>query len=83
MSSFSCFFPFLLQGFSSSCKSQAKVVCSEICNGQSASSSQSPLLERVHSKEADILAISELTRALDKKVLRRNIQDISIVPVML
>ncbi|XP_027192378.1 protein ALWAYS EARLY 3 isoform X2 [Cicer arietinum] len=57
------------QGFSSSCKSQAKVVCSEICNGQSASSSQSPLLERVHSKEADILAISELTRALDKKEL--------------
>ncbi|CAI8610606.1 unnamed protein product [Vicia faba] len=58
-----------LHGFSSSCKSHAKVAGSEICNGQSASSSQSSFLERVHSKEADILAISELTRALEKKEL--------------
>ncbi|XP_061349128.1 protein ALWAYS EARLY 3 [Gastrolobium bilobum] len=57
------------QGFPSSCKSQAKVVCSEIGNAQLPSSSQPPLLEHVHSKEADILAISELSRALDKKEL--------------
>lgn len=55
------------QGFSSSSKSQPKVVCSEIA--QLASSSQPFLLEHVHSKEADILAISELNRALDKKEL--------------
>ncbi|XP_058758503.1 protein ALWAYS EARLY 3 [Vicia villosa] len=61
--------PPALHGFSSSCKSQAKVAGGEICNGQSASSSQSSFLERVHSKEADILAISELTRALEKKEL--------------
>ncbi|TKY54129.1 ALWAYS EARLY 3 protein [Spatholobus suberectus] len=57
------------QGFSSSSKSQLKVVCSEIGNAQLASSSQPSLLEHVHSKEADILAISELNRALDKKEL--------------
>ncbi|MCH92087.1 protein always early 3-like [Trifolium medium] len=61
--------PPTMHGFSSSCKSQAKAAGSEICNGQSASSSQSSFLERVHSKEADILAISELTRALEKKEL--------------
>nr|KYP58067.1 Lin-9 isogeny [Cajanus cajan] len=58
-----------LVGFSSSSKSQLKVVCSEIGNAQLASSSQPSLLEHVHSKEADILAISELNRALDKKEL--------------
>ncbi|CAL5198850.1 unnamed protein product [Lathyrus oleraceus] len=61
--------PPALHGFSSSCKSQANVAGSEICNGQSVSTSQSSFLERVHSKEADILAISELTRALEKKEL--------------
>ncbi|WJX96119.1 hypothetical protein P8452_77365 [Trifolium repens] len=61
--------PPTMHGFSSSCKSQAKAAGSEICNGQSASSSQSSFLDRVHSKEADILAISELTRALEKKEL--------------
>nr|XP_007154248.1 hypothetical protein PHAVU_003G102900g [Phaseolus vulgaris]ESW26242.1 hypothetical protein PHAVU_003G102900g [Phaseolus vulgaris] len=55
------------QVFSSSSKTQPKVVCSEIGNPQLASSSQSSLLEHVHSKEADTLAISELNRALDKK----------------
>ncbi|XP_028209211.1 protein ALWAYS EARLY 3-like isoform X4 [Glycine soja] len=59
------------QVFSSSSKSQPKVVCSEIGigNAQLASSSQPSLLDHVHSKEADILAISELNRALDKKEL--------------
>lgn len=61
--------PPAMHGFSSSCKSQAKVAGSEICNGQSASSSHSSFLERLQSKEADILAISELTRALEKKEL--------------
>ncbi|CAJ1941052.1 unnamed protein product [Sphenostylis stenocarpa] len=56
-------------GFSSSSKPQPKVVCNEIGNAQLASSSQPSLLEHVHSKEADILAISELNRALDKKEL--------------
>ncbi|KAG5101318.1 hypothetical protein JHK84_046287 [Glycine max] len=60
-----------LNVFSSSSKSQPKVVCSEIGigNAQLASSSQPSLLDHVHSKEADILAISELNRALDKKEL--------------
>ncbi|KAL2339063.1 hypothetical protein Fmac_013509 [Flemingia macrophylla] len=57
------------QGFSSSSKSQLKAVCSEIGNAQVTSSSQPSLLEHVHSKEADILAISELNRTLDKKEL--------------
>ncbi|KAJ1427279.1 SANT/Myb domain [Sesbania bispinosa] len=57
------------QGFSSGCKSQAKVVFSEFGSAQLASSSQPSLLEHVHSKDADILAISELARALDKKEL--------------
>ncbi|KAL2628088.1 hypothetical protein AAZX31_07G231600 [Glycine max] len=54
---------------SSSSKSQLKVVCSEIGigNAQLASSSRPSLLDHVHSKEADILAISELNCALDKK----------------
>ncbi|XP_027329953.1 protein ALWAYS EARLY 3 isoform X2 [Abrus precatorius] len=55
------------KGFTSSSKLQPKVVCGEIGNAQLASSSQPSLLEHVHSKEADILAISELARALDKK----------------
>lgn len=49
-------------------------MCNETGNAQSASTSKSSLLERVHSKEADILAISELTRALDKKVLPKTIK---------
>ncbi|KAJ1395191.1 SANT/Myb domain [Sesbania bispinosa] len=57
------------QGFYSGCKSQAKVVFSEFGSAQLASSSQPSLLEHVHSKDADILAISELARALDKKEL--------------
>ncbi|XP_052727677.1 protein ALWAYS EARLY 3 isoform X3 [Vigna angularis] len=55
------------QVFSSSSKPQPKVVCSEIGNVQLPSSSQPSLLEHVHSKEADTLAISDLNRALDKK----------------
>ncbi|KAK7264608.1 hypothetical protein RJT34_32217 [Clitoria ternatea] len=55
------------QGLSSSSKSQPKVVCGDICTAQLASSSQPSLFQHVHSKEADILAISELNRALDKK----------------
>ncbi|XP_057419414.1 protein ALWAYS EARLY 3 isoform X2 [Lotus japonicus] len=57
------------QGFSSSCKSLAKAACCEIGNAQLESIPQPSHLEHVHSKEADILAISELTRALDKKEL--------------
>ncbi|XP_027918483.1 protein ALWAYS EARLY 3 [Vigna unguiculata] len=57
------------QVFSSSSKPQPKFVCSEIGNPQLPSSSQPSLLEHVHSKEADTLAISDLNRALDKKEL--------------
>ncbi|CAJ2634347.1 unnamed protein product [Trifolium pratense] len=67
--------PPTMHGFSSSCKSQAKAAGSEICNGQSASSSQSSFLERLHSKEADILAISELTRALEKKHMNDGVSE--------
>ncbi|CAL0325815.1 unnamed protein product [Lupinus luteus] len=56
--------PFSKQGNSSGSKSQAKV---ETANTQLALSSQPFILEHVHPKEADILAISELARALDKK----------------
>ena len=49
-------------------------MCSEIGigNAQLASSSQPSLLDHVHSKEADILAISELNCDLDKKVYNPN-----------
>ncbi|KAK7292297.1 hypothetical protein RIF29_08075 [Crotalaria pallida] len=57
------------KAISSSSKSQAKVVCSEIGNTQLASSSQPFILDHANPKEADILAISELARALDKKEL--------------
>ncbi|XP_019464011.1 PREDICTED: protein ALWAYS EARLY 3 isoform X2 [Lupinus angustifolius] len=55
---------FSKQGISSGSKSQAKV---ETANTQLALSSQPFILEHVHPKETDILAISELARALDKK----------------
>ncbi|KAF1875797.1 hypothetical protein Lal_00006427 [Lupinus albus] len=55
---------FSKQGISSGSKLQAKV---ETANTQLALSSQPFILEHVHPKEADILAISELARALDKK----------------
>ncbi|XP_057752358.1 protein ALWAYS EARLY 3 isoform X1 [Arachis stenosperma] len=57
------------QGVSPNSKSQVKAMCNQICNAQQAPSLQPLPFEHVHSKEADISAISELTRALDKKEL--------------
>jgi len=64
--------------FSSSSKPEQKVVCSEIGNAQLASSSQPSVLEHVHSKEADTLAISDLNRALDKKVFPDSSQSLPL-----
>ncbi|MED6106461.1 hypothetical protein PIB30_005096 [Stylosanthes scabra] len=57
------------QGISPNSKSQVNAMCNQICNAQQAPTLQPLPFEHVHSKEADILAISELTRALDKKEL--------------
>ncbi|KAF7813668.1 Protein ALWAYS EARLY 3 [Senna tora] len=57
------------QGISLSSKSQANVSCSEIGNAQVSVSSQACYLEHAQSKKASILAVSELTRALEKKEL--------------
>nr|XP_025656732.1 uncharacterized protein LOC112751723 isoform X1 [Arachis hypogaea] len=57
------------KGVSPNFKSQVKSMCNQICNAQQAPSLQPLPFEHVHSKEANILAISELAHALDKKVL--------------
>ncbi|XP_025630070.1 protein ALWAYS EARLY 3 isoform X2 [Arachis hypogaea] len=63
------------QGVSPNSKSQVKAMCNQICNAQQAPSLQPLPFEHVHSKEADISAISELTRALDKKVMNDGVSE--------
>ncbi|OVA06495.1 SANT/Myb domain [Macleaya cordata] len=47
--------------------SQAKAAANEICNAQKAACTQPCTLAQIQAREADIRALSELTRALEKK----------------
>ncbi len=53
--------------------SQAKMAAIDIGSVQQAAYSQPCMLPQNQAKEADIRALSELTRALDKKVIHFNI----------
>lgn len=51
----------------------AKIGAGEAANSQQVANSQSIILAQSQGKEADVRALSELTRALDKKVGTLNI----------
>lgn len=52
---------------------QAKTAAIDIGSLQQEAHSQPSMLPQSHAKEADIRALTELTRALDKKVIHYNI----------
>lgn len=58
----------LCQGSPANPTLQAKNGPSETANNQQTANSQPSILAQIQAKEADVQALAELTRALDKKV---------------